>query len=113
MKEVGSLIDKILLVGITLLDDQGELLEQIQVYGPIIKIDSDGIVISRNGTGSNFIVPPDFNNITEAQPGEYKLSTTGEVVVNPDFISSWTVNSASHSSVELYSSVGFGGYERA
>jgi len=113
MKEIGSLINKIMLVGITLLDERDELIEQVQVYGPIIRVSSEGIVILRNGTGAEFTIPPDFEYVSEAQPGEYRLRSTGEVVIDPDYTSSWTVRGASRESAELYAKSGFSGFERA
>lgn len=111
MKDIGSLIDKILLIGITLLDKEGELIDQIQTYGPIIRVDADGVVIARNGTRSEFTIPPDFEHITEAQPGEYSLRSTGEVVIDPDYISSWTVHCANKDQIDNYTNFGFSGYE--
>jgi hypothetical protein len=110
MNNIDRFTGKILLVGITLLDENEELIEQIQVYGPIIRIDEKGVIIKRNGCGSEFGIPSDFNNINEAKPGEYKLRSTGELVVNPDYISSWTVNKATKNSVDEYSKSGFIGY---
>ena len=112
MKEVGSLIGKILLIGITLLDDEESLLEQIQVYGPIEKIDANGIVIRRNQSGSKFSIPADFEHVSKADPGEYRLRSTGEIVIDPDFLSSWTVRSANKESIEKYREFGFSGYEK-
>ena len=112
MKEIGNLINKILLIGITLLDDQEGVIEQIQVYGPIIRVDANGVVIKRNGTNTEFVIPPDFDHISEANPGEYRLRSTGEVVIDPDYISSWTVKGVDKASVEEYSTMGFGGYEQ-
>lgn len=113
MKEIGSLIDKVLLIGITLLDENEELIEQTQVYGPIIRVNSEGIVILRNGTETEFTIPPDFDHVSEARPGEYRLRSTGEVVTDPDYISSWTVRGANRESIGRYVTSGFGGYERA
>ena len=112
MKSVDSLLDKILLIGITVLDDNDELITQIQVYGPVISSNADGIVISRNQTQSEFTIPPDFENVSEAQPGEYNLRSTGETVINPDYISSWTVHCGNNEQVKQYSEVGFSGYQR-
>lgn len=113
MKDIGSLKDKILLIGITLLDDSEELIDQIQVYGPVVRVDAEGIVILRNGTNTEFTIPPDFDHVSEAAPGEYRLRSTGEVVVDPDYLSSWTVSGAKRDSLKKYSELGFGGYERA
>ena len=113
MIDADKLIDKILLIGITVLNSSDEPITQIQVFGPIIEVNTKGVVILRNETQSKFSIPPDFENISVANPGEYKLRSTGEIVIDPDFISSWTVHSASEKEVERYSSVGFGGYEKS
>lgn len=112
MKSIDSLLDKILLIGITVLDKDDELITQIQVYGPVIRINAEGIVISRNETQAEFSIPPDFDNIFEAEPGEYKLRSTGEVVVEPDYLSSWTLRSGTKEEVKQYFEVGFSGYEK-
>lgn len=107
MKEISDLINKVLLIGITFVDEHDELVTQIQVYGPIVRVNAEGIVILRNGLATEFTIPPDFAHLSEAQPGEYRLSATGEVVVNPDYISSWTVNSATPESIDEYEKFGF------
>jgi hypothetical protein len=112
MKSIDSLLDKILLIGITVLDNNDELITQIQVYGPVIKSNADGIVICRNQTQKEFTIPPDFDNVSEAQPGEYKLRSTGEIIIDPDYLSSWTVRCSSKDQVKQYSEVGFGGYQK-
>jgi hypothetical protein len=112
MKSIDSLINKILLVGITVLDDTDKLITQIQVYGPIIRVSADGIVIIRNKTQTEFTIPPDFENVLEARSGEYNLRATGETVVDPDYLSSWTVHCGSSEQAEQYLNIGFVGYEK-
>jgi len=112
MKSIDSLLNKTLLIGITVLDDNDELITQIQVYGPVIRSNADGIVICRNQTQSEFTIPPDFDNVSEAKPGEYNLRSTGETVIDPDYLSSWTVRCGNKEQVKQYSEVGFGGYRK-
>jgi hypothetical protein len=110
MIEANNLLGKVLLIGITLLDDEERLIEQFQVFGKIIRCSTDGVVIQKNGTDQEFSIPPDFESITPAQPGEYKLRSTGEVVTDPDYITSWTVNNSSSERAEKYKTVGFEGW---
>jgi hypothetical protein len=42
--------------------------------------------------GELFWLPPDIRAFQDAQPGEYRLRSTGEIVVDPDFITNWTIN---------------------
>jgi hypothetical protein len=90
-----SLVAKRVLVGINYCDHNDNLLEQKQVYGTIIKADArDGFAIRLEGQkeGELFWLPPDIRAFQDAQPGEYRLRSTGEIVVDPDFITYWTVN---------------------
>jgi len=112
MKSIDSLLDKIILIGITVLDDNDDLITQIQVYGPVIRSNAEGIVICRNQTQREFTIPPDFENVSEAKPGEYNLRSTGEKVVDPDYLSSWTVRCGNKEQAKLYSEVGFSGYQK-
>lgn len=79
-------IGKRLLVGITYEDRAGKLIRQEQFHGLIVEAGEGGIVIERNDTGERKSLPPD---LTEARPGEYRLRTTGEVVVDPDYLAKW------------------------
>lgn len=112
MKSIDGLTNKILLIGITVLDENEELITQIQVYGPVIRANADGIVILRNETHGEFVIPPDFDNVQKAQSGEYKLRSTGEVVIDPDYLSSWTVRCGSREEIQRYYDVGFAGYQK-
>ncbi len=106
MKEIDSVLNKTLLIGVTVLDNEEQLVEQFQTYGIVIFVDSDGITIKRKNM-PNFVIPPDFNNIFDAEPGDYNLRETGETVSDPDFISTWTVNCASRDEVGNFKEHGF------
>ena len=91
LKLAESFVGKHLLVGVTYLDKNENVKEQKQFHGIISRInDSEGVVIASLESGEEFFLPPDLRNITEAHPGEYRLRSTGEVVVNPDLLAQWT-----------------------
>ncbi|MCC6682186.1 MAG: hypothetical protein IT445_14895 [Phycisphaeraceae bacterium] len=79
-------IGKSLLVGITYLDSDGEFIRQEQFWGPIAEAHKNHIVMVRNDTGEAVSLPPE---VEEADPGEYRLRSTGEVVVDPDYLAKW------------------------
>ncbi len=85
-----ELVGKVMLVGLTYLDKDGECAEQKQVWGTVDRVEEDGIYLSLS-TGEDFWTPPDLSAITRAKRGEYKLHSTGEVVVDPDFTATWSV----------------------
>ena len=85
-----ELVGKYVLVGITRLDHAGEFIRQEQYHGRVTAADSS--IHIRLSTGSDYQLPPDTRSFQRAAPGEYRLRSTGEVVVDPDFTTSWTVN---------------------
>lgn len=92
-----SFVDKHLIVGLRYykrIGDDEEFVSQEQVYGVIIRVNpSEGIVI-RLGSGDEKRLPPDLALLQPAPPGEYRLSSTGEVVVNPDYLTTWARTSS-------------------
>ena len=84
---------KMVLIGITYLRPDRSVLEQIQMFGRIEVADSVvGIVVALEGKrgGTKYTLPPDTRGIREAAPGEYALRSTGEVVVDPDYVVTYT-----------------------
>lgn len=86
-------IGKHLLFGLTYVDHSGKVTGQAQFHGDITGVDGRGCIIVRlHGSAEEFTPPPDFDNLKEAPEGEYRLRSTGEVVVNPDYLSWWTIH---------------------
>jgi len=90
-----SLVGKRVLVGITNLEPDGKtLIDQVQYYGVITTAHpKNGFRIECSGrfAGSAKFLPPDLRGFRDAPPGEYVIRSTGEVVVNPDVISTWDI----------------------
>lgn len=85
------LLGRRVLVGITEVSATGEFLDQRQFVGRIIAVSpSNGIRLQRPDA-SYYDLPPDHRALKRARKGEYKLRSTGEVIVDPDFVSSWTL----------------------
>ncbi|MDS4074569.1 MAG: hypothetical protein RKO68_01160 [Candidatus Accumulibacter sp.] len=79
---------KTLLVGITYVESDGSLIEQQQFFGEVQSAHPrQGILLTLNGrrAGEQYNLPPDTRSINPAAPGEYRLRSTGEVVVDPDY----------------------------
>lgn len=91
-EQVASVIGKHLLVGLThrSLDDQVVSLEQF--HGTIDRINlQEGLILKLYASGEERSLPPDLSRLEKANAGEYRLKTTGEVVVDPDFTLMWTI----------------------
>lgn len=60
----------------------------IQFDGDIIDVKENvGIIIKKRKSNEEFKLPLDLSFIKLAQPGEYKLKSTGEIIIDPDLIS--------------------------
>jgi hypothetical protein len=92
-EEINSLIGKYVLIGITRLDKRGQPKDQLQFLGDVTKIarENNSICIALRPDGKEYKVPLDLRAFKPAAPGDYRLRSTGEVVVNPDFIATWIV----------------------
>jgi hypothetical protein len=79
------------LVGLDLMSETGDLIEQSQFTGIIARVDpADGIQLVLDDQ-SVYWLPPDARSFEEAAPGEYTLRSNGQTVVNPDYIATWTI----------------------
>lgn len=86
------LVGKYALVGVAFVTPKGETAGQY--YGRIASADPDtGIAIALEGAcdGKTLVLPPATGWFGPAQPGEYRLKTTGETVVDPDVLSTWRI----------------------
>jgi hypothetical protein len=89
---IQALLAKYVLVGLTYLDHNEQVLEQVQLHGHIVGIDDDVITVKLFSSGEEVTLPPDLSVFKEASPGDYTLRSTGEVVSDPDFVAQWTIH---------------------
>lgn len=83
-----SIVGKVMLVGYTRCLPDGSVLDRFQRWGKVIS--ADGRCIALEATdGQIFTLPPDLRSVQEAPPGTYRLHSTGEVIENPDLLSTW------------------------
>jgi hypothetical protein len=95
--EAKAVIGKRLLVGVAYRNHTEEVTGIEQFHGEIIRASrEEGIIVRLSGSGEERWVPPDLSRLEPAAPGNYRLKGSGEVVVDPDFLSAWTVYSPSH-----------------
>lgn len=86
-------LGRTIIVGITRLDADGELVSQRQFHGTVEQADAkSGIGIRVAGDGSLYWLPPDLRSIQVAPRGDYRIRSTGEVVTNPELMTTWTID---------------------
>lgn len=99
MRDTGSvewdeLVGKSILVGLTYVDADDQLIRQEQKHGLIVEADESNVTVRLVGSLEEFSVPPDLEAFEPAAEGEYTLRGTGEVVTDPDLLASWTIQEA-------------------
>ena len=87
-------VGKRALVGITILSQDGDLVERNQFVGRIASVDPDRGIELLLDDRSSYWLPPDSRSLEEARPGEYSLRSNGQTVVDPDYICTWDDHSA-------------------
>lgn len=84
-------IGKRALVGVSYMSADGSLEDKKQYHGTITGVDEQGWLILERANGQGELKIP--AKLEPANPGEYTLASTGEVVVDPDFTAIWSVQS--------------------
>jgi hypothetical protein len=88
---VDAMIGKYVLVGVNRCSQNGTVISTEQVHGKILRItDDEGLVIS-TADSNEFSLPPLLGCYQSAEEGTYTLESTGEQIVNPDYIATFNV----------------------
>ncbi len=93
--KTSEFVGRTLLLGIDLSEKEGEVQDRIQVFGRLQSIHPDrnfAVLLRLNGAGSKTLsIPFTPKHWHPAKPGRYQLHSTGEVVEDPDFVSTCTL----------------------
>lgn len=85
---------KYVIVGLTYLDTAGGEDRLIQLHGVIASADpTHGIAIDLRGArkGETYWLPPQTSTLQRARRGTYRLRETGDVIQDPDYVTTWRV----------------------
>jgi hypothetical protein len=82
---------KTVLVGLTYLTADGRVRDTEQLHGIVVSADEERGIEIRQPSGEIFLLPPAFDSFEPAEPGEYALRSSGEVISDPDLLCSWTI----------------------
>ena len=93
-KEAAALLGKYVIAAFIHVLPDGTVRERSQVHGVIVDAEpSTGFVLSLRGKrlGETMTLPPNASAFIRADSGNYRLKSTNELVIDPDYTSLWTV----------------------
>lgn len=85
-----NIVGKTILVGLSFYSAERKLLNREQFFGMVISTAPDRITIELE-SGAIRTIPADLRSTKSAPQGEYRLRSTGQIVVNPDLLSTWNI----------------------
>lgn len=99
--------DKIFLIGLTFLDNQGTIIERYQTHGKVIELTNDGLFRIEKPNKVVFQIPYERESIVKAEKGEYRERGTGKIITNPDFVMTWSITVNKDDNFEDVKTFGF------
>jgi len=94
-EQLAALVGSRLLVGITYLDSGGQVTSTQQFCGRVLEVADGVVIVERPGAPEPAVLPADASAYSPAATGRYTLQSTGEIVVDPDFVTTWRVAATS------------------
>jgi hypothetical protein len=88
--QLRHLVGRGLLVGVSIFDPDGGLLHREQFFGQVTVV-GDGVVVVTRPNGEAATLPADPQAFRTAPPGEYRLAGSGEVIRDPDYLTTWNI----------------------
>jgi hypothetical protein len=98
---------KVFLIGLTFIDEDGNVVEQYQTSGTVDELTDNGFFNFNRSNSGIFQLPYDERAIKEAAKGEYRERSTGNIIVNPDYITTWVIDVKSKDNLDDIKQNGF------
>lgn len=90
-----SILNQTLLAGLTYLDENGDVAEQVQIFGEIVAVDDQTnplpTITLVTPEREEWRLPIHYSSLMVAPRGEYRLLAAEEQVRDPDLIANWTI----------------------
>jgi hypothetical protein len=80
------------LVGVTMVDHAGRVMERRQFHGKVVHASVEDGVTLVDQAGDEHWLPLDPQAYEPAEPGEYELRSTGQVILHPTWLTKWIVS---------------------
>jgi len=86
-----DLVGKVIIIGVTYIDANNSVTGRKQWWGTVESASTDGgIRVHLQNSSDPCVLPPDLRSVRRAAPGQYRLRESGEIITDPDFLTTWT-----------------------
>lgn len=102
-----SLKGKVFLIGLTIINNNHEVVEQYQTHGIFHQLTDSGLIRIKRKDGSIFQLPYDNDAIKSLEKGEYRERSTGEIIKDPDFLMTWEIRISDGEDTEVIKKHGY------
>lgn len=89
-----ALLGTVVIVGLTFVDAADEVVDLQQLWGVVEAADAtEGVTLRLCGQrdGETYVLPANTSVFEPADPGSYRLRSTGETIEDPDYLTTWTI----------------------
>lgn len=91
-ERAAAMVGKYLIIGLEIHDQQDNHVDNAQLHGRILRVNADeGVVVALHPSGVEYAMPGVLAAYEQAPPGDYQFKSTGEVIHDPDLMTSWVV----------------------
>jgi len=91
--EAAALVGKHVVVGLTFVDADQKPVRLTQLHGHVVRVNLNEGIVLKKADGEEFKLPPTLDGFEKAPEDKVcRLRSTGEVVEDPDYLVSYTVN---------------------
>jgi hypothetical protein len=84
-------VGKVFLIGLTFLDADSNPIEDYETSGTVEELTDEGMLVFKKADGNLFQLPYEPETVHTAEKGDYKERGTGNIIVDPDFITVWKI----------------------
>ena len=82
---------KVFLIGLTFLDADNNPVEDYETSGTVEELTDEGMLVFKKADGNRFQLPYEPQTVHTADKGHYREKETGNIIVDPDFMTIWKI----------------------
>ena len=100
--------NKLFLIGLRFINQEGQQIEKYQTSANLIELNNSRVFTFKRSNGEPFNLPYHKESILKARKGRYRSKTSGEIVLNPDYIIQLNISTYCKEEIQSIKKYGLG-----